>query len=71
MTAPTSSTGGVGIARTPTSSTKNTHLGGDVCVAACFARTRGWVAGSPNLVRESQGILRGSIIDKQTDFAPY
>lgn len=26
-----------------------------MCVATCFARSRGWVAGSPNLSRDNAG----------------
>ena len=36
-------------------STSSVNVTGDFCVASCFARSRGWVAGSPGVTRDKSG----------------
>ena len=51
MTAPTPG----GSTKAYKTSTSNRNINSDVCVAAHFAQPRGWVAGSPNPVKDNKG----------------
>ena len=57
--------GGGGVGKT---GQQGMNTSDSVCVAACFAKSRGWVLGSPNINREGRGQQYMSLICENNNF---